>query len=108
MMVNFLLMCTTLITLPTVNPSLAAEISIFKKRSSQLIIGIAGSLFLSLFLLVHTYKDITSNVSHWYFHSTPVWLIVMIVGSVLFFIKWKEIGKERNGDYTHLNRLPKE
>jgi hypothetical protein len=32
----------------------------------------------------------------------------MIVGSVLFFIKWKEIGKERNGDYTHLNRLPKE
>jgi len=108
MMVNFLLMCITLITLPTINPAIAEQISVFNKRSTQLIIGIAGIIFLSLFLFVHTYKDLTSGADHWYFHSTPVWLIVMVFGSILFFIKWKEIGKTRKGDYSYFTRLPKE
>ena len=83
----YLLMCITLITIPNINPNLASKISVITKRSHQSLIGIFGILFLLLFLFVHTYKDLTSNASNWYFHSTPVWLIVMLIGSIIFLLK---------------------
>lgn len=89
MMVNFLLMCVTLLTLPIVNPKLYNEISIIKNRSIQKFIGTVGSFLLVGFLIMHTYKDLTSDVSHWYFRSTPIWLIVMSLASILFLYRWK-------------------
>ena len=108
MMVNFLLMCVTLITIPTINPILADKISVIKNRTYQSLIGILGIFFLLLFLFVHTYKDLTSSASNWYFHSTPVWLIVMFIGSVIFFIKWRQIGKLEQNQYDRFKVLPKE
>ena len=108
MMVNFLLMCVTLITIPTINPILADKISVIKNRTHQSLIGILGIFFLLLFLFVHTYKDLTSSASNWYFHSTPVWLIVMLIGSVIFFIKWRQIGKLGQNQYDRFKVLPKE
>ena len=108
MMVNFLLMCITLITIPNINPNLASKISVITKRSHQSLIGIFGILFLLLFLFVHTYKDLTSNASNWYFHSTPVWLIVMLIGSIIFLLKWREIGKTGKDQYNRFKVLPKE
>ena len=105
MMVNFLLMCVTLVTIPTINPILAGKISVIKNRKHQLLIGILGIFFLLLFLLVHTFKDLTSSVSNWYFHSTPVWLIVMLIGSIIFFLKWRKIG---HSEYERFKELPKE
>ena len=78
------------------------------KRSHQSLIGIFGILFLLLFLFVHTYKDLTSNASNWYFHSTPVWLIVMLIGSIIFLLKWREIGKAGKDQYNRFKVLPKE
>ena len=108
MMVNFFLMCITLIAIPKINPTLAKEISVIKNRKHQLLIGTIGAIFLSLFLFVHTFKDLTSNATHWYFHSTPVWGIVMAIGSVIFFIKWKEIGQGDSKQYDKFKVLPKE
>ena len=108
MMVNFLLMCVTLITIPTINPILADKITVIKNRTHQSLIGILGIFFLLLFLFVHTYKDLTSSASNWYFHSTPVWLIVMLIGSVIFFIKWRQIGKLEQNQYDRFKVLPKE
>jgi len=108
MMVNFLLMCVTLITIPKVNPLLANKISVIKNRNQQLIIGILGVVFLTLFLAVHTYKDMTSDVSSWFFRSTPVWLIVMGLGSLIFSIKWREIGLTSKDQYSRFKSLPKE
>ena len=108
MMVNFLLMCVTLITLPKVNKELAHNIKIFKNRKLQLAIGWMGSVSLLLFLAVHTYKDFTSNVKEWYFHSTPIWLIVMGMGSLLFLIKWKQIKRKGINPITIFNVLPEE
>ena len=108
MMVNFFLMCITLIAIPTINPTLAKKISVIKNRKHQLLIGTIGSIFLLLFLFVHTFKDLTSNAEHWYFHSTPVWGIVMAIGSVIFFIKWKEIGQVDSKEYDKFKALPKE
>ena len=108
MMVNFLLMCITLLTIPYINPKLTSKISVITKRSHQSLIGIFGILFLLLFLFVHTYKDLTSNASNWYFHSTPVWLIVMFIGSIIFLLKWREIGRTDKEKYNRFKVLPKE
>jgi amino acid transporter len=108
MMVNFLLMCVTLLTLPQRNSELAGEIKIFKNRSTQLGIGVFGTVLLLGFLSIHTYKDLTSNVKDWYFHSTPIWLIVMTLASIIFAYKWRQL-KIKGVDVTALfNKLPKE
>jgi len=106
MMVNFLLMCVTLITIPAINPILADKISVIRNRTHQLFIGILGLFFLLLFLVVHVHKDLTSSASNWYFHSTPVWLIVMIIGSIIFLLKWREIGKKGHNEYDRFKVLP--
>lgn len=93
MMVNFLLMCLTLISLPKTNPALAADITSIKNRSWQLLLGWTGTLILSLFLVVHVSKDLTATVDAWYFHSTWVWLIVMLLGSMVFFVKMSMLKK---------------
>ena len=54
-----------------------------------------GVLMLSTFLVIHIYKDLNADVAAWYFHSTPVWLIVMTVASAIYF---RELGKlKRDG-----------
>lgn len=108
MLVNFLLMCITLLTFPKVNPTLARDISVVKSRSLQRWIGWLGTLFLILFLGIHTYKDLTSTTTKWYFHSTPVWLIVMSVASMVFWIKWRQFGKEGPAAREKFSVLPKE
>tara|TARA_X000000368_G_scaffold156385_1_gene123260 strand:+ start:2162 stop:3643 length:1482 start_codon:yes stop_codon:yes gene_type:complete len=107
MMINFLLMCITLISFPYVNEKLANQITVIRNRSYQLFIGVLGTLLLLMFLAVHIFKDLTSNVSHWYFHSTPIWAIVMLIGSLIFFIKWNQIKNESNA-YDQFKELPKE
>ena len=106
MMVNFLLMCVTLITIPAINPILADKISVIRNRTHQLFISILGLFFLLLFLVVHVHKDLTSSASNWYFHSTPVWLIVMVIGSIIFLLKWREIGKKGHNEYDRFKVLP--
>jgi APA family basic amino acid/polyamine antiporter len=108
MMVNFLLMCLTLITLPRVNPSLAAGITVVKNRKHQLVLGWAGTIFLSLFLVVHVWKDMNATAAAWYFHSTPVWLIVMALGSTLFFAKINLLRKSGADVDALFSQLPKE
>lgn len=94
MMVNFLLMCVTLMFIPKVNPSLYSEIKVIRNRKIQQLLSIAGIFFLSFFLFIHITKDLNSAVSAWYFHSTWVWCIVMIMGSLLYFYKINLLKKE--------------
>jgi amino acid transporter len=108
MMVNFLLMCITLLTFPKVNPSLAMDISVLKNRPIQLIIGWVGILTLTGFLIIHTYKDLTAEVDHWYFHSTPIWLIVMTFASLVFLVKWRQFKSQGGNVITKFKKLPKE
>ena len=91
MMINFLLMCITVITIAKVNPKLYKEITIFKNRTLQKIIGYLGSVLIFIFLVIHTYKDLTSQVDAWYFHSTFIYLIVMTLASLYFLIRWIQI-----------------
>jgi len=108
MLVNFLLMCISVLFFPIQNPFLASQISIFKSRKIQLFIGIGGTILISSFLIIHTIKDLSSTASAWYFHSTPMWLIVMSIASVLFFFQWKKLKASGVDTKTQFSTLPSE
>ena len=93
MMVNFLLMCITLVTLPKVNPTLANKINIIRNRNVQQFLGWTGIITLSVFLLIHVWKDLSSNNVLWYHHSTIIYSIVMLIGSMIFFAKFDSLKK---------------
>jgi amino acid transporter len=84
MLVNFLLMAVSVVTLPGRNPSLAARVSVLPARRVQLPVALAGAAVLATFLAVHTWKDLTGPAAAWYFRSTPVWALVMALGTVVF------------------------
>lgn len=108
MMVNFLLMCITLISLPIINPDLSKEVKVGKTRGYQLLIGWAGAIILFFFLIIHTAKDLSSDVDAWYFHSTWIWLIVMTLGSLLYFIQLRSMKKQEVDTTLLFKKLPKE
>ncbi len=83
MLVNFGVMCLTVITLPRHNPSIAADMTVLSPgvRAPLAALGLA---LLTLFLGVHVWKDLTADVSAWYLHSTPLWIGVMVLASVIY------------------------
>lgn len=108
MLVNFLLMCATVISLPKHNPALASEVKVLRNRRLQAPLAGLGVVMLSSFLVVHIYKDLSADAEAWYFHSTWVWLIVMSIATLIY---WREYGKlQRSGVDTHalFMQLPKE
>ena len=96
-------MCITVLTLKKYNFNLYKEISVFKNGFFQHFIGWGGVVFLSGFLIIHTYKDLSKEVEAWYFHSTYIWLIVMILASSVFLIRWNKLKKIKALDqFKHL------
>ena len=106
MLVNFLLMCLTVLTLPRVNEKLAKEVSVVTSRKIQRMIGLFGVLFIFAFLVIHVYKDLSQQEIPWYFHSTYIWLIVMALGSLLFALSYFRSTSLRAAD--HFKTLPQE
>ncbi len=84
MLVNFLLMCASVIALPRTNATLAANMGVIRNPSLRGLVAWSGVVLLLLFLVVHIWKDLTAPVSAWYFRSTPVWLLVMLTGTLIY------------------------
>jgi amino acid transporter len=84
MLVNFLLMALSVLTLPRRNPRLASAVTVLPAASIRTAVGAAGIVVLATFLAVHTWKDLTGTAAAWYFRSTPLWLMVMAVGSFVY------------------------
>ena len=84
MLVNFLLMALSVLALPSTNPTLAAHVSVLPSRRQQVPVAVAGIVVLALFLAVHTWKDLTGPAAAWYFRSTPVWAVVMALGTIVY------------------------
>jgi len=108
MLVNFLLMCISVLVLPKTNPALAANIKVFKSVSLQRIVASAGALWLTGFLLIHITKDLTAPAQAWYFHSTPIWFLVMIIASLIFVYNWKRLKKSGVDTQQLFSTLPPE
>jgi len=108
MLVNFLLMCLTVITLPGRNPELARRITVLSHRPSQLLLAWVGMLLLLGFLLIHLRKDLSSNLSAWYFHSTYIWLIVMALGSAVYVFERNKLKRDGTDLDQIFRQLPPE
>ena len=108
MLVNFLLMCLSVYFLPKKNPSIAKDIKVIKSRSLQLIVVFFGSLMLIVFLVVHVVKDINAEVEAWYFHSTPIWLLVMATASLIYFRERSRLKKKGVNLNDLFSKLPPE
>lgn len=106
MLVNFIFMCLSVAWLSKRNPTLAKKISIFPNKAARAIIVGIGSVFLICFLVIHTYKDLSSSVDAWYFHSTWIWLIVMGMAAVLFFVRWTKLKKTNPALLEKFSKLP--
>ena len=95
MLVNFLLMCGSVLALPGRNPALARDVRVLRSRAAQRVIGVAGIVLLGALLVVHTARDLAPTGAPWYVRSTPLWLVVMAVGSAVY---WRELrGLRRRG-----------
>ncbi len=92
MLVNFGLMCLTVITLPARNPEIARDMKVLSNRALQVPLAAAGVVLLGLFLGIHVWKDLTADVGAWYFHSTPLWIGVMTLATVIYL---RELGQLR-------------
>jgi len=84
MLVNFLLMSLSVLALPSRNPNLARAVTVLPSRAVQAPLAVLGVVVLSVFLGVHTWRDLTMPVTAWYLRSTPIWLIVMGLGTVIY------------------------
>ena len=108
MLVNFLLMCVSLLYLRSRNPEISKGVTVFKSLWTQRIIGLIGAVLLLLFLIVHIIKDLNAEQEAWYFHSTPIWLIVMAIASAIFFWKMKKIRDSGVDIEERFSTLPQE
>ncbi len=108
MLVNFILMCISVISLPIRNPEIFREVKVIRSRRTQLWLATSGIIFLSSFLVIHIYKDLNSTVSAWYFHSTPIWVIVMIFASVIYFREWVNLRRSGIAIGEFFSKLPPE
>ena len=106
MMINFLLMCITLVSIRKVNPEMASNISILKSIRIQSFIGWAGILMLCFFLIMHISKDINSDAEAWYYHSTPVWIIVMTIGTLIYVYNIRKLKNEGVDVQSLFRELP--
>lgn len=93
MLVNFLLMCVSVLTLPRRNPQIARQIAVLPSRRLQVPLAVLGVAVLALFLVVHTWKDLTGPAGAWYFRSTPVWMVVMAIASLVYIREVKSMRK---------------
>lgn len=83
MLVNFGVMCLTVLSLPKKNPEIAGRMTVLSP-ALRAPLALVGFALLTLFLGVHVWKDLTADVGAWYFHSTPLWIGVMALASVIY------------------------
>lgn len=84
MLVNYILMCVSVLTLPSRNPAIAREVRVLPGRTAQVLVAGTGIAILGAFLAMQTVKDLTTPVSAWYFRSTPVWCLVMGIATLIY------------------------
>jgi amino acid transporter len=84
MLVNFLLMAVSVVTLPGRNPGLARAVTVLPSRAVQVPLAVAAIVVLAVFLGVHTWRDVTAPAAAWYFRSTPLWILVMAAGTIIY------------------------
>jgi len=94
--------------LPKRNPEIAGNITVLTSRKLQVPLALFGTLILGGFLIVHIWKDLSTAVDAWYFHSTPVWILVMAVASGIYFREFRKLRQSGADVNTIFSKLPPE
>lgn len=108
MLVNFLLMSLSVLTLPQRNPEIARHVTVIPARRLQVPLALLSVIVLAGFLAVHTWKDLTAPAGAWYFRSTPVWAIVMALASVIYIREIRALRRRGIDVKSHFATLPPE
>jgi len=108
MLVNFMVMCLSVLSLPRRNPELAARVTVLPQRSVQIPLAAAGAVLLAFFLGVHVWKDLTADVAAWYFHSSVLWLLVMAAGSLIYLVNVRGLRRRGVDVQSLFSTLPPE
>ena len=105
MLVNFIVICLSVLILPLRNPTLAAELQFMKSRPAQLVVGICGVFTLGGLLVAQIAKDLSADLPAWYFHSTYTYLVMLAVATLIFIWQWRKLrraGVDLDGLYSIL------
>ena len=108
MLVNFLLMSLSVLTLPNRNPAIANDVKVLPSRRMQIPLAVLGIVVLAGFLAVHTWKDLTAPVSAWYFRSTPLWFVVMAIGTLIYLREIRSLRRSGVDVKARFSTLPPE
>jgi APA family basic amino acid/polyamine antiporter len=84
MLVNFLLMCLSVLALKHRNPGLQAQVAVSWPRPLCALLATLGVLFLAGLLLAHVAKDLGAPGRPFYLRSTPVFVLVMLLATVVY------------------------
>lgn len=96
MLVNFLAVAVAVLALPRTNPALDAAVAVVRHRPLRRAVAAAALGSLAVFAVQHTTRDLSSGAA-WYAQSTPTWLLVMAVGTVVYLRETRRLAA-RGGD----------
>jgi len=108
MLVNFLLMCASVLALEHTNPAIARRITVLRSRRLQIPLAALGLFTLGGLLAVHVAKDLAAPVNHWALRSTLVWVIVMAVASLIYRIEVSKLRRQGFDLDAHFKAMPEE
>jgi APA family basic amino acid/polyamine antiporter len=108
MLVNFIFMCWAVLALPQRNRELANQVTVLGSWAVRKTVALFGIALLTLFLAVHVWKDLNSDLIAWYFHSTFVWLLVMGVATLIYLFEVRRLENRGIHIIEVTSRLPLE
>jgi amino acid transporter len=108
MLVNFLLMCASVLALKRTNPEIFRRITVLRSRRLQIPLAALGLFGLGGLLAVHVSRDLAAPVSHWALRSSVVWVIVMAVASLIFWIQVRKLRRQGFDLEAHFKAMPVE
>jgi basic amino acid/polyamine antiporter, APA family len=106
LLVNFLLMCLSVLALPARAPHLAARATFLTRRPWQWLVGGVGMAVIAVFLVAHVAKDVASEKASWLYHPTALWILVMTAAAAIFTFEWRKLRRSGFDTAVHFRELP--
>lgn len=103
MLVNFLAVGAAVLALPRTNPALDADVTVVRSRGLRRVVALAALVVLAVFAAQHTVRDLSSSAP-WYAQSTPTWLLVMVLGTMVYLRETRALAR-RGGDLAAITRV---
>lgn len=108
MLINFILICLSVLLIARYNPVLAKQIAVIKNPAIQKAIALFGIFSLGSLLLIHVQNDLATPQKYWYFHASYICALVMLLASMIFLLYWQRLKKTGHISSQYFKELPSE